>query len=238
MGERRRGQETKERVLEEACKVFAEKGYRDATHAEICRRARTNVAAINYYFESKEALYRATFEHLAEKAETLYPLSGGLPPTAAPEKRLQAFIHAHLSRMFDRECLGYLHRIRMAEMFDPTGLLAEPLERRLAQDRRHVLSILRELLGPDASQRDLEWCEMSIVGQCFMGAPGPNDEGPRAIFGLEAKDVDRLAQHILLFSLAGVQAVCGEIKARTELAESAGRTNTNRSETHYDESQH
>lgn len=79
---------------------------------------------------------------------------------------------------------------------------------------------------------------MSIVGQCFMGAPGPNDEGPRVVFGLEAKDVDRVARHILLFSLAGVQAIRGETKARTELAESAGGTNTNRSETHYDESQH
>ena len=128
MSERRRGQETKDRILEEACKVFAEKGYRDATHAEICRRAGTNVAAVNYYFESKEALYRAAFEHLARKADTLYPLDGDLPPTAAPEERLRAFIHAHLSRMFDPKRLGHLHRIRMAEMFDSTGLLTQQME--------------------------------------------------------------------------------------------------------------
>lgn len=214
MSDRRRGQETKERVLEAACKVFAEKGYRDATHAEICKRAGTNVAAINYYFHSKESLYRAVFERLAERAETLYPLSGGLPPAAAPEKRLQAFIHAHLSRMFDPERLGYLHRIRMAEMFDPTGLLTEPLDRRLARDREHILRILRKLLGPRALQRDLEWCEMSIIGQCLMGAPGPRDEGPRVIFKLEARDVDRLAEHILRFSLAGVKAIRRRIQRR------------------------
>jgi AcrR family transcriptional regulator len=203
----RRGEGTKEKILDEACKVFAEKGYRDATHAEICRRAGTNVAAINYYFSSKESLYQAVFERLTQKVDRLYPLDGGLPASAPPEKRLHAFIHGHLSRMFDPDRLGGLHRIRMAEMFDPTGLLEELLAGQLARDREQVQSILRELLGPERSQRDVEWCELSIVGQCFMAAPGPRDKGPRSIFRLGAGEVDRLAEHILHFSLAGVKAV-------------------------------
>lgn len=207
MNGRRRGEGTKERILEEACKVFAEKGYRDATHAEICRRAGTNVAAVNYYFASKESLYRAVFEHLTRKAERLYPLDGGLSAASPPPRRLHAFIHAHLRRMFDPELLGDLHRIRMAEMFDPTGLIEELLAHQLARDRDHVQRILRDLLGPRESQRDVEWCEMSIVGQCFVAAPGPRDKGPRDIFGLEAAEVDRLAEHILRFSLAGVKAI-------------------------------
>ncbi|HPO13921.1 MAG TPA: CerR family C-terminal domain-containing protein [Candidatus Hydrogenedentes bacterium] len=207
MKDRRRGEDTKERVLEEACKVFAEKGYRDATHAEICRRAGTNVAAINYYFASKESLYRAVFAHLTQKVERLYPLDGGFPVDAPPETRLHAFIHAHLSRMFDPVLLGDLHRIRMAEMFDPTGLLEDLLASQLSHDREIVQKILRALLGPEASQRDVDWCEMSIVAQCFIGAPGPPHKGPRDIFGLHAAEVDRLAGHILKFSLAGVTAI-------------------------------
>jgi hypothetical protein len=96
----------------------------------------------------------------------------------------------------------------MAEMFDPTGLLEEPLGRRLAQDREHILRILREILGPQVPQKDVEWCELSIVGQCLMAAPGPRDQGPRVIFGLDATEVDRLAEHILMFSLAGIEAIC------------------------------
>jgi AcrR family transcriptional regulator len=207
MGDRRRGHDTKERILAEACRVFAEKGYRDATHAEICRRAGVNVAAVNYYFESKEVLYRAAFEHLAETADTLYPLDGGLPASCPPQRRLRAFIHSFLARVFDPERLGSLHRICMAEMFDPTGVLAEPLARRLAQDRDHVLNILRELLGPQVTQEDVESCELSIVGQCIMASPAPGDRGPRAIFGLTAADVDRLTEHILRFSLAGIKAI-------------------------------
>ena len=238
MSDRRRGQRTKERVLEEACKVFAEKGYRDATHAEICRRAGTNVAAVNYYFESKESLYRAVFDHLVRKAEILYPLDGGLLAAAAPEERLRAFVHAFLSRMFDPERLGYLHRIRMAEMFDPTGLLTEPLGRRLLQDREHILRILREFLGPRASQRDVEWCELSIVGQCLMAAPGPDGECPRLIFGLDATEVDCLAEHILMFSLAGIEAVRRTGKERLGLVQSCSGTDTNGLRTHDDEFRH
>jgi len=153
-------------------------------------------------------------QHLAEKAEALYPLDGGLPATEAPEKRLHAFIRGHLSRMFDPERLGYLHRIRMAEMFDPTGLLAAPLKKRLAKDRNQILTILRELLGPAAERKDLEWCEMSVVSQCLVAAPGPTDEGPRRIFGLAAEDVEHLAAHILTFSLAGIAAIRQNLENR------------------------
>lgn len=207
MSERRRGQETKDRILEEACKVFAEKGYRDSTHAEICKRAGTNVAAINYYFDSKETLYRAVVEYLAAKEDELYPLDGGLGTSEDAVLRLNAFIRGQLNRMFDPHRLGLFHRIRMAEMFDRTGLLDEPLKRRLEQDRARILSILRDLLGPQVPEHDVAWCEMSIIGQCFMSMPGPHEDGPRKIFGLTENEVERLAEHILQFSLAGVQAI-------------------------------
>ena len=233
MREQRRGEGTKTKILEVACKVFAEKGYRDATHAEICRRAGANTASVNYYFASKNGLYRAVFHYLRQKVERLHPLDGGLPESAAPEKRLQAFIHAHLSRVFDPETMGDLHRIRMAEMFDPTGALEDLLADQLAHDREHVQRILRELLRPHESQRDVEWCEMSIVSQCFIGAPepptkGPRDhfglnaseppvKGPRDLFGLNASEVDRLTEHIWSFSIAGIKAIR---RKRTETAES------------------
>ena len=147
----RRGQRTKERILEEACKVFAEKGYRDATHIEICSRAGANAAAVNYYFSSKEALYRAAFEHLTQLADLLHPLDGGLSPDTPPEQRLHALIRAHLNLVSDPERLGSLYRIHMSEMFDSTGLLTEVMARRLVRDRQLTLGILGELLGPHAA---------------------------------------------------------------------------------------
>ncbi len=221
----RRGQRTKERILEEACKVFAEKGYRDATHVEICNRAGANTAAVNYYFASKEALYRAVFEHLTQLADTLYPLDGGLPQEAPPEERLHAIVLAHLNRMFDPERLGNLHRIHMSEMFDSTGLLTEQLAGRLARDRQYTLGILGELLGPDATKRDTEWCEMSTVCQCFMAAPSPRHDGPRRLFGLDTANPAHIAEHIFTFSMAGIRAIRQQIETRTKTAATPGQGN-------------
>jgi AcrR family transcriptional regulator len=46
MARRKDGRDTRDRVLRAARKVFAEKGLRDATVAEICTRARANLAAV------------------------------------------------------------------------------------------------------------------------------------------------------------------------------------------------
>ncbi|MEA3365331.1 MAG: TetR family transcriptional regulator, partial [Candidatus Hydrogenedentes bacterium] len=71
---RKDGEETRGKILLAALRVFGEKGYRDATHAEICHRAGVNTAAINYHFGSKEGLYQAAYEYAATLADSLYPI--------------------------------------------------------------------------------------------------------------------------------------------------------------------
>ena len=52
---RKRSGAKKEKLLAAAGDVFIEKGFRDATVAEICARAEANISAVNYHFGSKEA---------------------------------------------------------------------------------------------------------------------------------------------------------------------------------------
>ncbi len=47
MAKRKDGKQTRQRMLDIACQVFADKGFREATVADICRRAGANVAAVN-----------------------------------------------------------------------------------------------------------------------------------------------------------------------------------------------
>ncbi|MCG8637685.1 MAG: TetR/AcrR family transcriptional regulator, partial [Desulfobacterales bacterium] len=50
---------TQKRLFDAGVKVFADKGYRDATVREICKTAgAANINAVNYDFGSKEKLYR------------------------------------------------------------------------------------------------------------------------------------------------------------------------------------
>lgn len=62
----REGQGTQERILNAAAKVFAERGYKDATTRMICAEADVNVALVNYYFKSKAELYKAVIAILFE----------------------------------------------------------------------------------------------------------------------------------------------------------------------------
>lgn len=55
---------TKRKILEAAAEEFAMKGYNGTTIRDICRRAKVNVALVNYHFRSKESLYVEMFEFL------------------------------------------------------------------------------------------------------------------------------------------------------------------------------
>jgi AcrR family transcriptional regulator len=57
---------TRERVLEAACQIFADKGFHNTTVADICEKAEANIAAVNYHFGDKESLYDAVWHHAFE----------------------------------------------------------------------------------------------------------------------------------------------------------------------------
>src|SRR6185503_1763624 len=52
-----RDRETRERLIESATRLFAERGFGKVTVREICKAARANVAAVNYHFGGKTGLY-------------------------------------------------------------------------------------------------------------------------------------------------------------------------------------
>jgi len=63
-----RKKSTEQRILEAACATFAEHGFRGTTVRMICSKAKANVAAISYYFGSKEKLYEAVYQYLFDDA--------------------------------------------------------------------------------------------------------------------------------------------------------------------------
>lgn len=211
---RRDGEETRQRILDAACAVFGQKGYRGATHVEICRRAGTNTAAINYHFGSKEELYRSAWRHAVSAADEMNPPDGGVSGDASPAERLRGNIYALVRFMSDSGQLGSLHHIRMMELSNPTGILDDDISERIASLRSYTRGILCDLLGPDATDRDVELCEVSIISQCHVAGVhrqgGPMKKFWRFVF----EDVDSFVDHVWSFSMAGIDALRGEIESR------------------------
>jgi AcrR family transcriptional regulator len=71
-----KGEDTARRILLAAIEVFADEGYEGASTRSLASRAGVNAPAIQYYFGSKEGLYRAVIAHIANLVEErLAPLA-------------------------------------------------------------------------------------------------------------------------------------------------------------------
>ena len=205
---RKDGVETRKRLLDAACGVFAAKGFEDASIAEICEDAGANVAAVNYHFGSKDALYVEVWRHTFETFMQAYPLDGGLPADAPPEDRLFARIHALLQRVFDDGRVGQCFRIGLRELVNPSAALEDSRRELIGPHRQQTRELVRELLGPAASNEAVLFCEISIINQCL--AVNFFKERRSFLLGrerLSKQAVEDLARHITMFSLGGLRAV-------------------------------
>lgn len=204
MHTRRDGEQTRRKILETACIVFGEKGYQAATHAEICRLAGVNSAAINFHFGSKDNLYRATWDYLVDRVEAICPIDGGIAATAPAPERLKGHIRAMLFMAMDERFMP-VHRIFMIELLYPTGLLDERVRVKHKMLMNFSEGLVCELLGPEADSRDVVLCHMSFMAQwksiCFsaVGKTFPH------LLGFTMDEIDELAAHMTEFCLAGIR---------------------------------
>jgi AcrR family transcriptional regulator len=194
--------DTPDRLLVAAAEVFAEKGYHESTLAEICRRAGANGAAVNYYFRSKDNLYRKAWRRAFERSLAAHPIDGGLGANPTPEQRLEAMIHAMVARIADpRSCEFDIVR---HEHGSPTGLLQEIMRESIEPLRRYLAGIVRELLGPAVDETDVQLCQRSTMAQCLhmmmLKRAGSRHVGPPP---LELPN-ETVADHVVRFSLAGM----------------------------------
>ncbi|MDD4857470.1 MAG: CerR family C-terminal domain-containing protein [Candidatus Krumholzibacteria bacterium] len=195
-------------LLAAASDVFADKGYRDATIAEICERAGANIAAVNYHFGDKKSLYIETWRHCYSESVKAHPPDGGVNEGAPPEERLRGLIKALLSRITDEDNREFL--IVQKERANPTGLLNEVMRRELRPQHDRMEIVVRELLGPGASDMRVEFCGTSIISQCIdpIAAGRWNNGGRRIPDAPPAiNDIEAYGDHIVEFSLAGIEAI-------------------------------
>jgi AcrR family transcriptional regulator len=218
MAIRKDGRETRERILKAACEIFAEKGYHDARVEEICKHAKTNIAAINYHFGSKDQLYAQVWRRAFEAANTAYPPEGGLGPDAPPEERLRGSIHSIVGRAVDPGRIGHCGRLLLREMVSPTDVIEQVKHDTIRPLHERMTCLMRELLGPGATDEQVLLSVMSVVHQClaigirlFTGRMPPFVKLDIPTEQL----VETLTNHVTRFSLAGIRAVRADIEAGT-----------------------
>ena len=65
--ENTKDENSKNRILDAATTLFAQKGFDGTSIREICKKANVNVCMISYYWGGKQELYQGIIENLLEK---------------------------------------------------------------------------------------------------------------------------------------------------------------------------
>ena len=198
---------TRQRLLITASRIFAEKGYQDATIAEICEQAETNIASVNYHFGDKENLYLEAWRYAFQQDLKAHPSDGGVDQNTSAEHRLKGRIQSLIARIADPE--SHFFAIVHKEMAHQTRLLEKIMEQEINPERKAMNALIRELLGDDADEKQVQFCHASIIGQCFhllkVKHIKLNEETRRYV--LDMTDAEAFAEHVVAFSLAGIQAI-------------------------------
>ncbi len=207
--------DTEAALLASAAEIFAAKGYHEATIAEICEAAGANVAAVNYYFRSKENLYVAAWRQGYERVAAAYPDDAGVPADAPAPQRLGGRVLALMSRL--RDPANHNFEILHKELANPTGLLDEGIRECLTPVHEKMAGIVGELLGPAASKMQLHLCTRSIMAQCLhLLMPERRRRSfpptlPHSHLMSLTLSTAELSDHVTRFSLAGIRQMRSEI---------------------------
>ena len=186
---------TRERILDAAADVFAEKGLRDATVREIVARAKVNLAAVNYHFRDKERLYAEVLEREMRAVHAKHPIGDD----STPERRLRAFVEGFLRRVTDRGSRA--GRLMAREMIEPTAALDRLAERVIRPIYAQLVGLIRDIRRMSTPRAEL--AAKSLLGQIlFYKHCAPVVE---RIDGRLPR-IEDLAEHILRFSLGGIRA--------------------------------
>jgi AcrR family transcriptional regulator len=198
---------TRYQLLEAAGEEFAEVGFRNATVRAICQRAGANIAAINYHFGDKETLYVEVLRYAHGKALDKYPVLLNVPETAAPEKKLHAFIHSLLLRIFEKGSQSWHGRLMSREMIEPTAALDALIEERIRPTHNALAKIIGEILKCPPTDERVGFCVFSVLSQCVFYnhcRPAISKLFPN-LLPHDAASIEKLAVQITHFSLAAMK---------------------------------
>lgn len=199
---------SRERLLDEAEALFAEKGFHAVTVREITRAAHCNLASVNYYFGNKQKLYLEVFR--ARWIPRARKIQAGFKNalSARDGKSLAGIVHA-LAEAFLKGPLTDDERLRHAqlmirEMVMPTPAADILVEQVIQPFFGELAILLRPFLAEETEREQVMLNILSVFSMViyFNFARFP----VMRVTGREYDDrfKDKLVQHIVQFSLTGL----------------------------------
>jgi TetR/AcrR family transcriptional regulator, regulator of cefoperazone and chloramphenicol sensitivity len=231
MSHRSDGQVTRQRLIEAASSLFAEKGFRKTTIKEICEESGANIAAVNYHFGDKAGLYREVWQVAYNAAVTRYPFAterftsergtaergtaergtaerGTAERGDRPEEELRTHIYSLVHRISGLDPNGLIERLHAQERQRSTGLIDTTLHTVRKPARNHLRGSVAAILNVAATDPLVDWCEAVILAQVRAINPSVRQTIPVFVErSLEVDFIEQYAEHVVQFTLAALKGL-------------------------------
>lgn len=194
---------TRNKILEAAGEIFAEQGFQAATVRDICARAGSNLASVNYHFGDKAGLYIEVL-----RAATGNVHAETLTPSETPEETLRHLIFAMCRRMLASDRPSWALRLMAHEMSRPSEALDRVVEEIIRPSYLHLCETLGEILELPPGDRITRLCAHSVISQIVHYK---NNQPVIARLWPDLKmtdaDVEEISGHIFEFSICAVRDI-------------------------------
>ena len=201
------GDPTRAKLLKAAGRAFAERGVYATTIREICMRAGTNVAAVNYHFHDKIGLYTEVLQQ-SVRAKNFESIRDAFDRSAPPEATLRDVIRMRLRSMRSGNVPDYHFRIMAHELAQPTPVMSRMINKVSRPIYQRFLELVGKIIGLPPGHEKTRMCVHSIMGQIVLyvlAVPVLARLWPE--LDMTPAQLDRIADHISDFSLAYLREV-------------------------------
>ncbi|MGN6830384.1 TetR/AcrR family transcriptional regulator [Paucibacter sp. M5-1] len=175
---------TRERMLAEATRIFADKGFDKASTREICQAAGVNIGSISYYFGDKQGLYREAL---------VQPILDLLAQVPAPDAEvplqdwLRGFYEALLAPLRSADgSAAQLMRLLGREMLEPSLAYEQLCAQHLGPQHAALIEMLRQRVGAaeaDLGLQHLAHALTALVQDYWMSADYMEALAPGVVYG-------------------------------------------------------
>ncbi|MEZ0604189.1 TetR/AcrR family transcriptional regulator [Paraburkholderia sp. IW21] len=199
------GAATRQHLLETAGRVFAERGFADATSKEICERAGTPMASVNYHFGSREALYEAALVEAHRQIVGLDELAALTADLSDPREKLRVVLSRFIG-LSTRSGTPWGFMLMLREVLSPSTAIPALIEKAVRPKAAFLLKIIGEVLELNPEAPVVQRALMFTVLPCIVIMIAPK-QMQSTLLPAVAKDTDALAADFVRFVMAGLDAI-------------------------------
>ncbi len=199
-------QETRQRLIDAAAELFAERGFNHVSIRDICAAANANVAAVNYYFHDKWGLYKVILDMIVEDGLKMIEEVHANAPGTPPEEKLRKYILGFLRHGLTQSPDSWRSRLMGREMVDPTPGLDIFIQGVILPNSARLAATIGELAGLPPTDPRIGACVGSVQTQ-IVGYFGPMIQRIVPDLKFTPEVIANIADHITAFSLAGIRAI-------------------------------